>query len=64
MPYYHDRPQRVWRKPLTTLENKNLIPIVKFGLLSIMVCICIPSMGVGVIRFLDEIMTKEVYLEI
>ena len=25
MLYYHDRPQRVWRKPLTALENKNLI---------------------------------------
>ena len=37
MLYYHDRPQRVLRKPLTALENKNLIPTVKFGKLSVMV---------------------------
>ena len=29
--YYHVGLQRVWRKPLTALENKNLIPTVKFG---------------------------------
>ena len=40
MLYYHDRPQRVWRKPLTALKNKNLIPIVKFGKLFVMVCSC------------------------
>ena len=28
---YHNGPQRVWSKPLTALENKNLIPTVKFG---------------------------------
>lgn len=64
MLYYHDGPQRVWRKPLTALENKNLIPTVKFGKLSVMVWGCISSKGVGVIRILDEIMTKEVYLDI
>ena len=64
MLYYHDRPQRVLRKPLTALENKNLIPTVKFGKLSVMVWGCISSKGVGVIRILNEIMTKEVYLDI
>ena len=29
--------RRVWRKPLTALENKNLIPTVKFGKLCVMV---------------------------
>ena len=46
--------QRVWRKHLTALENKSLIPTVK---LSVMVF----SKVVGVIRILDEIITKEVY---
>ena len=35
--YYHDGSQRVLRKPLTALENKNLIPTVKFGKLSVIV---------------------------
>ena len=56
---YHYGPQRVWCKFLTALENKSLIYTVKFGKLSVMVC-----KGVGVIRILDEIMTKEVYLDI
>ena len=54
MLHYHNRSQRVWRKLLTALENKNLIPTGG----------CISSKGVGVIRNLDEIMTKEVYLDI
>ena len=28
MLYYHDRPQKVCRKPQTATENKNLIPTV------------------------------------
>ena len=55
---------RVRHKPLTALENKNLIPTVKFGKLSVMVWGCISSKGVGVIRILDEIMTKDVYPDI
>ena len=64
MLYYHDEPQRVWRKPLTALENKILNPTVKLEKLSIMVWGRISSKGVGVIRILDEIMTKEVYFDI
>ena len=37
MLYYHNGPQIVWRKTLTALENKNVIPTVKFGKLSVMV---------------------------
>ena len=48
-------------KPLTGLEDKNLIPRVKFGKLSVMVWGCTSSKGVGVIGILNEIMTKEVY---
>ena len=64
MLYYHDGPKRVWRKPLTALENKNLIPTVKFGKLSIMVWGCIYSKGDGVFHILDEIRTKKLYLDI
>ena len=46
MLYYHDGSQRVWRKPENkNLENKNLIPTVKFGKLSVMVWDCITSKG-------------------
>ena len=64
MLYYHDGPQRVWRRPQTALENKNLIPTVNFGKLSVMIWSCISSKGVGVIRSLDEIMTKKLYPDI
>ena len=37
MLYCHDGRQRVWRESLTALENKNLIPAVKFGKLSVTV---------------------------
>ena len=37
MLYYHDGPQRVWCKPLAALKNKNSIPTVKFGKLSVMI---------------------------
>ena len=57
MRYYHDELQRIWRKPLTALENKN-IPTVKFGKLYVIVWECTSSKGVGGIRILDEIMTK------
>ena len=46
------------------LENKNLVPAVKFGKLSVLVWGYIFSKGVGVIRILNEIMTKKVYLDI
>ena len=62
MLYYHAEPQKVWRKPLTALENKNIISTVKFGRPSVMVCICIPNKGVGLIKILNELMTNEVYL--
>ena len=64
MLYYQDGPQRIWHKPLTALEHKNLIPTIKFGKLSVMVWGCISSKGVGVISILDDIMTKEVYFDI
>ena len=54
-------PQVSTRQDKTTVENKNLIPTVKFGKLSLLVWGCIYSKGVDIIRILDEIMTKEVY---
>ena len=62
--YYHDGPQRVWRKTLTALENKNLIPTIQFGKLSVMAWGCISSKEVGIIRILNEIMTKDGYFDI
>ena len=56
--------RKEFREELTALENKNRIPTVKFGKLSVMIWGCISSKGVGVIRILDEITTKEVYLDI
>lgn len=64
MLYTHDGPNKVWRKPLTALQNKNIIPTVKFGKLSVMVWGCISCRGVGEIKIIPEIMTKEVYLDI
>ena len=43
MLYYNDGPSRVWRKPLTSLKQQNIIPTVKFGKMSIMIWGCISS---------------------
>lgn len=64
MLYSHDGPTKVWRKPLTALENKNIIPTVKFGKLSVMVWGCISAKGVGVLKIIEDNMTKEMYLGI
>nr|AAA88882.1 Tc1-like transposase [Drosophila virilis]CAA89219.1 Tc1-like transposase [Drosophila virilis] len=64
MLYYHDGPSKVWRKPNTALEQKNIIPTVKFGKLSVMVWGCISSKGVGELRIFNDVMTKEFYLDI
>ena len=64
MQYYYDGRRNLWRKPLTSLENKNLIVTIKYGKLYIMVWGCIFNKGIGVIRILDEITAKEVYLDI
>jgi len=64
MLYYHDGPSKVWRKPNTALKQKNIIPTVKFGKLSVMVWGCISSKGVGELRIFNDIMTKEFYLDI
>ena len=50
--------------PLTVIEYINLICTVKFGKPSVMLWGCISSKAVGIITVLDEIMTKEVYLDI
>lgn len=64
MLYYNEGPNRVWRKPLEALCYKNIIPTVKFGKLSVTVWGCISSKGVGILRFIDETMDKEYYLDI
>lgn len=64
MLYYNDGPTRVWRKPLTSLENRNIIPTVKFGKMSIMVWGCISSKGVGELAFIETTMDAGKYLSI
>lgn len=64
MLYYNDGPTRVWRKPLTSLENRNIIPTVKFGKMSIMVWGCISSKGVGDLAFIETTMDAPQYLSI
>lgn len=64
MLYYNDGPTRVWRKPLTALENRNIIPTVKFGKLSFMVWGCISSTGVGDLAFIEGAMDAKQYLSI
>ena len=64
MLYYNDGPNKVWRKPLQALENKNLIPTIKFGKLSVMVWGCILSHGVGDLVFIDGNMNQYQYLNI
>ena len=64
MLYYHEGWQTVQEKPLIDLEDENLISTVKFGEFFVMVWGFISSKGVSVIRILDEILSKEVYLNI
>lgn len=64
MLYYNDGPNRVWRQPLKALENRNIIPTVKFGKLSVMVWGCISSKGVGDLAFIENTMDAEQYLNI
>lgn len=64
MLYYNDGPSRVWRKPLTSLENRNIIPTVKFGKMSVMIWGCISSEGVGDLAFIETTMDAQKYLDI
>lgn len=64
MLYYNDGPTRVWRKALTSLEKRNIIPTVKFGKLSIMIWGCISSKGVGDLAFIEATMDAQQYLNI
>lgn len=64
MLYYNDGPTRVWRKALTALANRNIIPTVKFGKLSVMVWGCISSKGVGELAFIEDTMDAKQYLNI
>ena len=56
MLYYHDGPQGVWRKPLTALEKKS------YSYSKVLEKIL--SKGVGGVKILNKIMTKEVYFDI
>lgn len=55
---------RVWRKVNEQLKKQNLQQTVKHGGGSVMVWGCMSSAGVGELRYIEETMTKEVYLDI
>lgn len=59
-----DGKQKVWRKPGTELELKNLIPTVKHGGGSVMVWGCFSASGVGNLVFIETTMDRFVYLNI
>lgn len=64
MLYYNDGPSRVWRRPLTSLKQQNIIPTVKFGKMSIMIWGCISSQRVGNLAFIDSTMDAHQNLNI
>ena len=54
----------VWRKPKEAMKMTCLQPTFKFGTGSVLVWGCMTNKRVDPLRFIDEIMTKEVYLNI
>lgn len=59
-----DGRHRLWRKPGDELNPKNTCKTVKHGGGSVMVWGCMSSAGVGNLVIIDDIMNKEVYLNI
>jgi len=59
-----DGKQKVWRKPNTEFQEKNLTPTVKHGGGSIMVWGCFSAQGVGCLAFIDTTMTADGYIKI
>lgn len=62
--FQSDGGRKVWRKPNTELDPKNIKSTVKHGGGSVMVWGCIASSGVGELVFIDKIMDKHLYLNI
>ena len=54
----------VWRMTLESLKEKNINPTVEGGRRSLLVWACMSSSGVGNIQFIDDIIDKNVYLDI
>lgn len=59
-----DGKQKVWRKPNTELEKKNLNVTIKHGGGSVLVWGCFAASGVGSLVFIEGIMTADSYIEI
>ncbi|CAK9796240.1 Transposable element Tcb1 transposase [Anthophora quadrimaculata] len=55
---------KIWRKPGTALQRKNLIPTVKHGGGSVMVWGAIAAAGVGNLAFIDGILDRHLYKSI
>lgn len=62
--FQSDGHSRVWRKPNTAYNEKNLKPTVKYGGGGVMVWGCMSAAGVGELVFIEGIMDKTVYLSI
>jgi DDE superfamily endonuclease len=62
--FYSDGIQRVWRKPGSRYEPKNLRPTVKYGGKSVMAWGCMSSKGVGKLIFIEGNMNSLDYVRI
>ncbi|KMQ88467.1 tc1-like transposase protein [Lasius niger] len=56
--------EKVWRKPNTELQQKNLQPTVKHGGGNVMIWGCMAYNGVGNIAFIDNIVNAEKYIKV
>lgn len=59
-----DGRQLVWRKDKTAMDKKHLTPTVKHGGGNVMVWGCMAASGAGQLVFIDDIMNKDIYLNI
>jgi transposase len=55
---------KVWRKPKSALDNKNILPTTKHGNGGLMIWGCVSYNGVGNLEFIDGIMDKVAYKRI
>lgn len=60
----NDGKMKVWRKPNTSLEAKNINVTVKHGGGNVMVWGCFAASGVGSLEFIEGTMTAKDYIEV
>ncbi|XP_078038033.1 uncharacterized protein LOC144470587 [Augochlora pura] len=59
-----DEKRFVWSKPNTELNQKNVIPRVKYGDGQVMVWGCMSYHGVGNLAFIDDTMNASIYINV